>query len=215
MARAGLTRERVVLEAGELADQVGLERLTLSAVAARFGVAQPSIYKHVDNLDHLRRELAVLGLRELTAEVASAAAGRSTGEALAAVSDQYRRYAVRRPGPYEAGLRAPAADDADHLAAAAGLLQVAGAVLGGYGIEGDDLIDAIRFLRAALHGYVALEAAGGTKMPRDNDLSFRRMVSALDIAFRAWPATLTPAGSAPPPTESRRRPAGTRREHRP
>ena len=38
MPRVGLTHERVVAEAAAVADEVGLEGLTLAAVAKRFGV---------------------------------------------------------------------------------------------------------------------------------------------------------------------------------
>lgn len=193
MARAGLTRERLTHEAALLADEVGLERLTLAALAQRFGVAQPSLYKHVGGLDGIRRELAILGVRELTDAVALAAAGKSRLDALRAVADAYRDYATRRPGPYTASLRAPDPGDEEHLLAAAGLLGFSGAVVAGYGIEGDDQVDALRYLRAALHGFVALEAAGGTKMPRSNDASFHRMVAAIHLAFDSWHRT---AGAA-------------------
>ena len=189
MARVGLTHDRVVAEAASIADEVGLAGLTVTAIAGRVGVAQPSVYKHIDNLDSLHRDLAVLGLRELAREATRAVAGKARTDALFSVADAYRAYAIRRPGPYEASLRAPEPGDAEHTAAAAEVLNLASAVLDGYQISGDDLIDAIRFLRAALHGYVALEAAGGTKMPRDNDLSYRRMVSGLDLAFASWPST--------------------------
>jgi AcrR family transcriptional regulator len=189
MPRAGLTHDRVVTEAAAVADEIGLQQLTLAAVAARVGVAQPSLYKHVDGMDALRRGLAVLGLRELVRELSRAAAGKARGDALLDVASAYRSYGLRRPGPYEATLRAPVPDDTEHLAAASDVLGIVGAVLSGYGITGDDLTDAIRFLRAAMHGFVAIEAAGGMRMQRDNDVSFRRMVAGLDIAFGAWPST--------------------------
>lgn len=200
MARVGLTHDRVVAEAAAVADAVGLSRLTVAAIASRVGVAQPSLYKHIDSVDSLHRDLAVLGLRELAREASRAAAGRARTDALLAVADSYRAYAMRRPGPYEASLRAPAPGDDEHIAAASEVLAIAAAVLSGYQITGDDLVDAIRFLRAALHGYVALEAAGGTKMPRDNDLSYHRMIAGLDLAFTAWPSTLvdSPAPASKP-----------------
>ena len=46
--RAGLTEARVVDEAERIADEVGLARLTLAAIADRLGVRQPSLYKHID-----------------------------------------------------------------------------------------------------------------------------------------------------------------------
>ena len=192
MPRAGLTPQRVVQEAGAVADAAGLERLTLAAVAERFGVAIPSLYKHVDGLDGLRRDLAVLAVRELTAALSRAAVGRAGRDALHAMAGAYRAYASAHPGRYAASVRAPAPGDAEHLAAAEDALDVFRAVLGGYGIAGADAIDAIRGLRAAMHGFVALEAAGGFGLPQSVDASYRRLVDALDTALTAWPATTSP-----------------------
>jgi AcrR family transcriptional regulator len=93
MPRVGLTHERVVAEAAVVADEVGLESLTLAAVAKRVGVAIPSLYKHIDGLDALRRDLAVLGVRELTAAASAAAVGRAGRDALHAIAGAHRDYA--------------------------------------------------------------------------------------------------------------------------
>ena len=42
------------------------------AVAARWGMSLPGPYKHVDGLDAVKRDIAVLAVRELTAERLSA-----------------------------------------------------------------------------------------------------------------------------------------------
>jgi AcrR family transcriptional regulator len=188
MPRVGLTPQRVVEEAGAVADAGGLDRLTLAAVAERFGVAIPSLYKHVNGLDGLRRDLAVQAVRELTAALSRAAVGRARRDALHAMAGAYRAYAVAHPGRYAASVRAPAPGDAEHQAAAEDALTVFRAVLAGYGINGADAIDAIRGLRAALHGFVALEAAGGFGLPQSVDASYHRLVDALDAALTAWPA---------------------------
>jgi AcrR family transcriptional regulator len=193
MPRVGLTPQRVVEEAGAVADAGGLDRLTLAAVAERFGVAIPSLYKHVDGLDGLRRDLAVLAVRELTAALSRAAVGRAGRDALHGIAGAYRVYATAHPGRYAATVRAPAPGDAEHQAAAEDGLAVFRAVLAGYGITGPDAIDAIRGLRAALHGFVALEAAGGFGLPQSVDASYHRLVDALDAALSAWPAGDPPA----------------------
>jgi AcrR family transcriptional regulator len=59
MPRAGLTETRVLEDAERLADEVGLSQLTLAALAARLGVRQPSLYKHIDGMDGLQRGLAI------------------------------------------------------------------------------------------------------------------------------------------------------------
>jgi AcrR family transcriptional regulator len=186
MARAGLTHQRVVQEAAMVADAVGLDRLALATVAGRFGVSLPSLYKHVRGLDGLRRDLAVLGVRELTAALSAAAAGRAGRDALHAVARAYRDYAKAHPGRAAAAVRAPASGDAEHLAAAEDAVAILAAVVAGYGITGADAIDAIRGLRAAMHGFVTLEAAGGFGLPQSVEASYTRLVDALDTAFAAW-----------------------------
>jgi hypothetical protein len=47
-------------------------------------------------------------------------------------------------------------------------------------------VDATRILRSALHGFVVLEIGGGFGIPRDINITFERLVSSLDIAFRSW-----------------------------
>ncbi len=190
MARAGLTRATVVAEAARLADEVGLERLTLAAVAQRLGVALPSLYKHVRGLDHLVNQVAALGAAELATVLADAAAGRARGDAVRATADAYRAFAHAHPGRYQAAQRAPDPEDPEHVAAAERTVGVVLAVLRGYGLVGDDAIDAARALRAGLHGFVALERFGGFGLPVDVDRSFQRLLAALERALASWPSTV-------------------------
>lgn len=73
-------------------------------------------------------------------------------------------------------------------AASGALVGVAVAVLSGYRIAGGDLVDAVRILRSALHGFVALEQAGGFGLPTSVDATFARLVDGPDTAFRSWGA---------------------------
>jgi AcrR family transcriptional regulator len=187
--RAGLNRERVVDEAAAVADEVGFDRLSLAAVADRTGVRLPSLYKHIESLDGLRRDVTVRALGELAAALAPAVADRTPGEGLRAMADAYRSYARTHPGRYAATVRAPLPGDEAHAAAAATVFRLVNAVLSDYGLHGDDAVDAARTLRAALHGFVVLDASGGFGLPRDVDRSFDRLVTALDAALTDWPST--------------------------
>lgn len=194
MPRAGLTRAKVVAEAADVADELGWDGLTLAAVAERTGVRLPSLYKHVENLDALRQGVAALATRELADALADAALGRSGVQALSAIGNAYRDYARRHPGRYAATVRAPRADDVEHVAAAEVVLKVVAAVLSGYGVGEKDMVDVTRALRAALHGFVTLELAGGFGLPHDLDHSFARLLDTFDRAL---------APAAAPPTASR------------
>jgi AcrR family transcriptional regulator len=179
MPRAGLTPDRVVREAESLIDEVGLERLTLAAVAERLTVRLPSLYKHVESLAALRAQVGVRATRELADVLSRATGGRSGAVAVRELAFAYRRWALAHPGRYSATVRAPDPGDADALAAADAAVRAVFAVLEGFGLNGDDLIDATRSLRASLHGFVALEAAGGFGLPKSVEASFERHVDSL------------------------------------
>ena len=95
---AGLNTDRVVTEAAELADEVGLDRLTLAALAARLGVRQPSLYKHVASLDALQRLISMRGKAELADVLGRAAIGRARDDALVAMAHAWRAWALEHPG---------------------------------------------------------------------------------------------------------------------
>jgi AcrR family transcriptional regulator len=175
----------VVREAELLVDEVGFEQLTLAAVAARLTVRLPSLYKHVDSLGALRAELSVRSTREFAAVLSRATAGRSRHDAVRELARAYRRWALAHPGRYAATVRAPDPANAEALAAADAAVRAVLAALEGYGLGGDDLIDETRSLRAALHGFVALETAGGFGMPQSIEKSFERHVDNLVAALEA------------------------------
>ena len=193
MPRAGLAPARVVAEAAAVADELGLDAVTLAAVAKRLGVRLPSLYNHVSGPDGLRRGLALLGVRELTARISAAAVGRSRRDALVGMARAYRAFARERPGLYATTVRAPDPVDEELLAAASAALDVVLAVLAGYGLRGPDALDAARALRALLHGWVTLETAGGFGIPQDVDRSFDRTLDGFDAAL---------SGTAPRPERS-------------
>jgi AcrR family transcriptional regulator len=186
-ARAGLDRAAVVLAAARLADDKGLAAVTLARLAAELGVRPPSLYNHIDGLEGLRRELTLLGIRELNRRTSRAAIGKSGDDALFAMAGAYRTFAHERPGLYPATLRAPDADDAELNVAADELLAVILAVLEGYGLTGDDALHATRGLRSLMHGFVGLETAGGFGLPLDLDESYRRLLVSFVAGLRALP----------------------------
>jgi AcrR family transcriptional regulator len=181
--RAGLTPARVVAAGADLADEIGYEQVTLAAIASRFGVAVPSLYKHVGGLEAVRRGIAVLAVRELGDALArglAAAGSDDPGARLRAIAAAYRAYARTHPGRYAATVRAATPGDREHTAASDAVLQSVLGVLAERGLEGDEAVDATRGLRAALHGFVALEMAGGFGLPRDVERSYAALIETID-----------------------------------
>jgi AcrR family transcriptional regulator len=183
MPRAGLTPERIISQAAAVADEMGLDRLTLAAVAQRCGVSLPGLYKHVSGMDEVRRGIALLGVREMTSVVARAAAGVTGAEALHAASTAYRAYALACPGRYAASVLAPAPGDEEHIEVASQAFGVIAAALKGYHLGDADLIHAVRMWRAGCHGMATLQAAGGFGLPESVEATFGHLIAALDAEF--------------------------------
>ncbi len=184
MPRQGLDSTRVLQAAVELADERGLQQLSIVALAERLGVRPPSLYNHIAGRRELLRLIKLRGLNELGDLIAGSAAGLSGGAALAATAHAYRAYAHAHPGIYAATLAAADEHDAELRAAAERLLELLAAILRHWQLQGDATIDAVRVMRSALHGFVVLEQGGGFAMPRDRDASFQALIEILTAGLQ-------------------------------
>ncbi|WP_405945701.1 TetR/AcrR family transcriptional regulator [Streptomyces prunicolor] len=188
MARAGLTPERLTLAGAELADEVGFEQVTVSALARRFDVKVASLYSHLRNSQELKTRIALFALEELADRASDAVAGRAGKDALAAFAEAYRGYAREHPGRYAAArLRL----DPETAAVSAGVRhsQMTRAILRGYDLPEADQTHAVRMLGGVFHGYVSLELAGSfDHSAPDARESWAWIVDSLDALLRNRPA---------------------------
>ncbi|WP_306361664.1 TetR/AcrR family transcriptional regulator [Nocardia sp. CC227C] len=187
--RAGLTADRITGAAAELADEIGFDRVTLSAVARTFGVKDPSLYAHVRNLHDLRVRIALLASGEMADRIVVAMAGRSGRAALFGFAGAYRGYVLDHPGRYAATqMRLDPAEVSDHPAFLR-TIELTTALLRGYGLDEPAATDAVRLLRSTFHGFATLEAAGGFAHSRPTDISWEHILDALHRTLEQWRPT--------------------------
>ena len=187
MARVGLTTELLTQAGAELADEVGFDKVTLTALARRFDVKVASLYSHLKNSQDLKAKIALLALEELADQGAAALAGRAGKDALRAFANVYRTYAREHPGRYAATQLRLAPETA---AASAGgrHAQMMRAILRGYDLTEPDQTNAVRLLGSVFHGYVSLEMGGGfSHSAPDTQETWLRILDALDALLRNWP----------------------------
>ncbi|WP_433412372.1 TetR/AcrR family transcriptional regulator [Microtetraspora malaysiensis] len=184
MVRVGLTTERLTQAGADLADEVGFEHVTVSALARRFDVKVASLYSHLKSSQDLKTKIALLALEELADRAADALAGRSGKDALTAFANVYRDYAREHPGRYTA---ARLKLDPETAAASAGVrhAQMTRAILRGYNLTEPDQTHAVRMLGSVFHGYVSLELAGGfSHTAVDSQDSWAWILDSLDALLR-------------------------------
>lgn len=177
MPRGRLTAADVVRAGAELADEAGYHDLAMGTLAQRLGVRTPSLYKHVDGLDDLRRRIAVLAVTELGEACRAAIQGKAGPDALAAFARAFGAYVTAHPGRYTATVGAEVPGPGDELYdASARVLESMAAILRGYGVAEGEMTHALRTLRSLFHGFAALQAANGFQWSGDADESFDWMI---------------------------------------
>ena len=177
--RVGIDKDAVVRAAAKIADDHGWDALTLARVAKKLRIRSPSLYNHVGGLEGLRRELKLLALRDLNTALSRATIGKSRDDAVRGLAAAYRAFVKRHPGTYAATMVAAPKNDPAMQAAASRIVETILSVLQGYGLDRREGIHAIRALRSTVHGFAALEIAGGFGIPLDVDKSFEWLVAAL------------------------------------
>jgi AcrR family transcriptional regulator len=182
--RAGLDRASLVQAAAQLVDREGLESVSLATLATRLGVRSPTLYHYVEGLAGLRRELALLGIRDLAQRIGQAVMGKAGDEAVIALGHAYRGFVNEHPGLYAATEQAADPTDTELAAVQSEIVEIAVRALSAYHLAGDEAVHAVRLLRSAVHGFATLESSGGFGLPLDLDESFRRLLQALIAGLR-------------------------------
>ena len=183
MPKVGLSRAAVLDAAIAVIDADGPQALSLAAVAAKTGVATPSLYKHVAGLPELRRLVSRRVLEDFADRVTPAVMGRSGDEAVAAFMTAARAYVNEHPNRYALMPLQPLGDPVFE-GAGQRLMDVVLAVLRGYDLTGAAAVHAARRVRATIHGFASLEAAGGFGLPEDLDESFAELIAMVTASLR-------------------------------
>lgn len=191
MARAGLTPQRLTQAGADLADEVGFDQITVSALARHFDVKVASLYSHVKNSHDLKTRIALLALEELADRGTTALAGRAGKDALTALADVYRDYAHEHPGRY-AATQLRLTPEAAAASAGTRHAQMTRAILRGYDLKEPAQTHAVRLLGSTFHGYITLELSGAfDHSPPTPQETWPQILQALDTLLRNWPTPPT------------------------
>lgn len=182
--KVGLEISEILGAAAELADQFGMQEVTLANLAKKLGIRPPSLYNHFDGLAGLRKKMAIYGLDQLYEDLAQSAIGVSGDEAVLTISKAYVDFTRKHPGIYEATLMAPDMEDEDVQHAGSKIVDLTVRVLQSYRLEGDTAIHAVRGFRSILHGFSSLEQRGGFKMSLDLNESLEIIIKAFIHGMR-------------------------------
>lgn len=190
-----LDRDTVVRTAADIADREGWAAVTLSRVARELHRHVTSMYTHVDSLDALRRDVALLAATEMGDLLWSSALGRSRDDALAAIADVYRTYPREHPGRGEALLTYRQRDDEEFVAVTLRMSEPLRATLRSYGLDDRQVEHAHRVFSATLRGFAVGESVGLYDPLGDADGTYDQILDLFTRTLRAggWPRVGRPS----------------------
>ncbi|OBA04606.1 transcriptional regulator [Bacillus subtilis] len=166
--RIGLSQKMIIDAAAEIADQEGLNSVTLAALSKKMNVRPPSLYNHINGLQAIRTELAVSGLTRLYEQMAVSVTEQKEDAAMLSLAHAYVDFAVENPGYYEASLLKVQDERAEIVSEEIVRLVSKLLIENGYASD-KTAIHATRGLRSLLHGFTALIAKEAFE--REEDIS--------------------------------------------
>ncbi|WP_196593487.1 TetR/AcrR family transcriptional regulator [Pectinatus sottacetonis] len=179
--RNKLTTEILVKTAAHIADNDGLDTVTLTKIAEKLNIKKQSLYNHIDSLAHLKCELVIYANLHLKQYLVEAAIGKSKDDAVLNIAEAYRQFAHHFPGQYQAiiSIAWECKSNDKFKAATVNLMDVLSKVFSQYdNLHDENLIHAVRGLRSVMHGFVSLETSGWFHNPVDKEKSYLLLIQA-------------------------------------
>lgn len=184
---AGLTKDLIVDAALLLVDRSGPEGLTMTSLARDLGVTQPALYSHFGSLQAIQGAVTASANDTLAQRLRAAVEGQYGNEAFIKLAEAYRDYVQQYPDRYVLQMRGIRDPDPEVAA-----VQIQGSteagetvrsVLRSYGLAEETVVNVHVALRAAIHGFVHLEAQSALGRDTDSDLSFHVFLDLLAVGL--------------------------------
>lgn len=180
-----LSRPDVIAAAIAVLDQEGEAALGVNRVARALRIQPPAIYKHVAGKAGLWRAVALTLWRQYLAECQSQMSGITDAFTLFQVSARAtRNFARSHPARYRVMMQYQLRpDDPEEAELIQTALQILQSTLCLTDLNADALIDVMRFVNAAIYGFLIREQADLMTIARSADASFEVMLEALWVAI--------------------------------
>lgn len=140
-----------------MANETGIEKLSLKTLAARLGVKSPSLYNHVDGLDDLKRQVMLYGWKEMEDRMIQAVIGVTGYDAVRAMCHAFHKYATENQGVFSAMLWFNQFEDEQTLETASRMTSIFFKITDSLNISQENCCHLVRMFRGFLEGFALLE----------------------------------------------------------
>lgn len=157
MPRIKIDKDTIIIEAAHMANETGIENLSLKTLAARLGVKSPSLYNHVDGLDDLKRQVMLYGWKEMEDRMIQAVIGVTGYDAVRAMCHAFHKYATENQGVFSAMLWFNQFEDEQTLETASRMTSIFFKITDSLNISQENCCHLVRMFRGFLEGFALLE----------------------------------------------------------
>ena len=179
MARTGLDTNMIIGRAAQMANEIGIENITLKLLADELGVNSPSLYNHIDGLEDLKMQLMIYGWKQMEERIIQSVICVSGYDAIKAGCYAFYRYATENPGLFNAMLWYNKFQNMETMEATSGLFSVLFKVTSSINISEEHCNHIIRTLRGFLEGFSLLVNNGAFGNPISIEESFELSLNVL------------------------------------
>ena len=156
MARMGLDKNAIIYRTAQLANNVGIENITLKSLANDLNIQPPSLYNHISGLDDLKKELMIYGWHQMEEQIIESVAGISGYDAIEAICRSFLEYATTNPGVFNAMLWYNKFENDEAQNATTKLFSVVFKIFSSLNISQENSDHLMRTFRSFLEGFALL-----------------------------------------------------------
>ncbi|MGV3026866.1 TetR/AcrR family transcriptional regulator [Clostridium thermobutyricum] len=174
--KRNLTKQKIIEVTFELADEIGLNKVTFQKIAEKLGIKYPSLYNHFKNMDNLKLEMTISSLNRLNTILTQGLIGKSGEDAIKEFSKLYKNFAFENRTAYELFLSVPTIGNDDIYDLTRETVNIIVQILSIYTDNRTYLVHKSRALRSSLHGFISLYFFGYFQGEVDLEESFKFLV---------------------------------------
>lgn len=172
MPRTGLSREEILQKAIELANEKGINYLSVTTLSECLGIKKPSLYYHVQTVEEVIQLIMIYGWQKVSTEIVEQAEDENPETAINNYARLFYKFAKENPGVFEAMLWYNKYVSDQLKNATEGLYKFFFEQTGKMGIGLEKANHLLRTFRAFLEGFILLEAHNSFGNPASVEESF-------------------------------------------
>ena len=157
MPRTGLSKEEILNKSIELANQKGINYLSVTTLSNALGIKKPSLYYHAQTVEEVIQWIMIYGWQKVSTEIVEQAEASDPENSIKNYARLFYKFAKANPGVFEAMLWYNKYSSDELKNATEGLYDFFFEQTGKMGISKKKVNHLMRTFRAFLEGFILLE----------------------------------------------------------